>query len=102
MSDKVTAGTADDVKKLLDAGHTVVLRTCGLGSYFAVCVQKGTEAERTLSDAVDTCLGWDGEEVAGGDREFDDNMPGVVETDDFSPSKVLYRLTEKVTTGRIV
>lgn len=23
-------------------------------------------------------------------------------TDDFSPSKVLYRLTEKVTTGRIV
>lgn len=99
-----TPKVADDVQKLLDNGHTVVLRMCGLGSYMALSVKDDTEAGETLNDAIDTCLGWDGEEAVDSDqgREFDDNMPGVIETDDFTPSQALYRLTEKVTTGRIV
>ncbi len=29
-------------------------------------------------------------------------LTGIVETDDLTPAKALYRLSEKVTTGRIV
>lgn len=93
--------SADELKKLLDNGHTVVLRMCGLGSYFAMSVKDGGLAALLLNDAIDKCLGWTGEEDEDG-RDFDENMPGVVETDDFTPAKVLYRLTEKATTGRIV
>lgn len=102
MSDTPIA--ADDVRKLIDNGHTVILRSSGMGSYFAVAVKPGTEADTIITDAVDKCLGWDGEEPEPGEdgREFDDNMPGVVDTDDFTPSQALYRLTEKATTGRIV
>lgn len=97
---------AEDVKKLLDNGHIVVLRMCGMGSYLAVSVQDGTEASKILDDAIDTALGWDGiDPVPGSDsacREFEENMPGVVETDDFTIEALLYRITEKATTGRIV
>ena len=100
-----TPNAADDVRKLLDNGYTVVLRLCGLGSYFAVAVRDGTEAATVLGDAIDAVIGWDGIDPApDGDtvgRDFDEAMPGVVETDDFTPTQVLYRLTEKATRGRI-
>lgn len=99
MSD--TPKSADDVQKLLDNGYTVVLRICGLGSYFAVCAKPGSEADTLIGDAVDKAIGWTGGVEEDGSREFDDPMPGVTETDDFTPSQVLYRLTEKATTGRI-
>lgn len=98
--------SADELKKLLDNGHTVVLRMCGLGSYFGMSVKAGTEAHTVLNDAVDKCLGWDGIDPAPDAdtdvRDFDDEMPGVVETDDFTPAKLIHRLVEKATTGRIV
>lgn len=102
MSD--TPNAADDVMKLLDRGDTVILRACGLKTYYAVSVRKETKAEQIISNAVDTVIGWDGEEPDNPEdgREFDDCMNGVTETDDFTPARVLYRLTEKATTGRIV
>lgn len=100
MSD--TPKLPDEVQKLLDNGHTVILRACGLGTYFAVCVKKRTEAAELVGDAVDKAIGWTGEVDDDGEREFGDAMPGVVGTDDFTPSQALYRLTEKATTGRIV
>jgi len=101
MSD--TKANADDVMKLLDQGHIVVLWRNGLGSYTAVCVKNGSRVYYAINDQVDLAIGWDG--VSGIDapenREFGDEMPGVVETDDHTPSQALYRLTEKATTGRI-
>lgn len=99
-----TPNSTDDLRKLLDNGHTVVLRQCNLGTYFAVCVKRGTEAEELVSDAVDRAIGWTGEyeDEQKTTKEFDEAMPGVVETEDFSPSEALYRLVEKATTGRIV
>jgi hypothetical protein len=98
-----TPKSADDAIKLTDNGHTIVLRRSGLGSVYAVYLKSGSEAHQLVSDAVDKAIGWDGVEPEDGeDREFGDCMEGVVETDDFSVSQVLYRLTEKATTGRIV
>ncbi len=99
MSD--TPNAADDCMKLLDAGHTIILRKSGMGSYLAVCVSKETSAGILVENAVDLALGWDGGPDPRGEREFDDNMPGVTDTDDFTPSQALYRLTEKATTGNI-
>jgi hypothetical protein len=66
---------ADECKKLLDNGWGVVLYKNDLGSYTAIAVP------------------------------LEDLPPVNTEenhiTDDFTPSKALYRLTEKVTTGRI-
>lgn len=87
---------AEEVKKLLDNCHTVVLRRSKLGSYLAVAVRETTEAGQMLDHAVDVCLGWDEH-----DEDFGDNLEGVVETDDFTIEALLYRITEKATTGRI-
>jgi hypothetical protein len=97
-----TAKSADDVMKLLDGGQTVVLRKNGLGTYTAVAVKASSPAACELSDAIDKAVGWDGDsgDENGDDRDFGDPMPGVVETDDFTPSQALYRVTEKATTGR--
>ena len=72
-----TPAAADDVMKLLDRGYTVMLRRNELGSYTAIALPEGTES---VDDVIDY------------DRFV---------TDDFTPSQALYRLTEKVTTGRI-
>lgn len=92
-----TPVAADDCMKLLDAGHVIAMRKCGMGSYFAVCAKAHTEAHSILNEAIDKAVGV--HEVD--EDEVGDNMPGVTETDDFTPSKSLYRLTEKATTGRI-
>lgn len=67
---------ADDCKKLLDNGAYVVLYRNGLGSYTAVCLREGLAGE--VQDVID--------------RTPDDG-PHI--TDDWEPSKALYRLTEK-------
>lgn len=87
---------AEEVKKLLDNGHTVVLRRSGMGGYLAVAVRDGTEAGGKLDHVVDVCLGL--AEVYG---DYGENLEGVVETDDFNIADLLYRITEKATTGRI-
>lgn len=81
MSD--TPNAADDCMKLLDAGFTVVMFKNELGCYTAVGISKEDHAEVGLDFGV--------EEAMCHDRE----------TDDFTPSQALYRLTEKLTTGRI-
>ena len=96
-----TPKAADDAMKLLDAGHIIVMRKCAMGSYYAVCASQGTEAAQLISDALEKAIGWDGIDGDEHEREFGDCMPGVTETDDFTPSQVLYRLTEKATTGEI-
>lgn len=73
MSD--TPKAADDVMKLLDRGFTVVLFKNDLGSYTAVAARPG---EGSLDKALRAAL-----------------RKGH-ETDDFTPSQALYRLTEKV------
>jgi hypothetical protein len=60
---------ADECKKLLDNGWTIALFKNGLDSYSAVATRKRVP-ERVIDD-------------------------GVI-TDDWTPSKSLYRLTEKV------
>lgn len=67
---------ANDCAKLLDSGFTIQIFKNDIGSYTAVAC-KGDEL---LYDA----------------QEDDSRI-----TDDFTPAKALYRLTEKVTTGRI-
>ncbi len=74
MSD--TPKQADDVQKLLDSGWAVMLYANQMGSYTAVAMKSGQSPEEAI-------------EI---DRQI---------TDDFTPSQALYRLTEKVTTGRI-
>lgn len=93
-------GLVEDVMKLLCNGHTVVLRASGLGSVFAVAVGPKCSVHQELTDVIDTALGWDGEPNV--DRDYGDCLPGVCETDDLEVSRVLYRLTEKALTGRIV
>lgn len=66
---KPTPSLPDECVKLLDNGWNVVLFKNGLGSYSAVATKK------RLPESV-----------------IDD---GVI-TDDFTPAKALYRLTEKV------
>lgn len=74
MSD--TPNAADDIMKVLDNGWTVKLFLNGLGSYTARAIRPKS-------------LGKIGQ------------VNSVVETDDFTPAQALYRLAEKVTTGRI-
>lgn len=75
MSD--TPKLADECKKLLDNGFEIVLFRNELGSYTAFAVSAG-EAGGLSEHVNDKCI-----------------------TDDFEPSQALYRLTEKMTTGRI-
>lgn len=87
---------AEEVKKLLDNGHTIVLRKTAMNSYLAVSVKDGTRASQFLDETVDACLGYgDADECQG------ENLEGVVDTDDFNIADLLYRITEKATTGRI-
>jgi len=74
-----SGGSANDLRKLLDNGHYVLIfRNC-LGSYTTVAIKPSV----SLIDMID---------------EADDSHI----TDDFTPKKAFYRLVEKVTTGRIV
>ena len=68
----------DDVAKLLDNGWTIQLFRNALGSYTARAVPSGILCKESGYLAVG------------------------IDTDDFTVSKALYRLTEKVTTGRLV
>ncbi len=68
--------SADECQRLLDNGWTVTLFRNGMGSYTAVASAKGQE----IDNAKDV------------DRQI---------TDDFSPSKALHRLAEKMI-GNIV
>ena len=68
---------ADDALKILDANHTIVLFKNQMGSYTGVVCVNGQSPQEAL--------------------EIDKQS-----TDDFTVEKVLYRLTEKFTTGRIV
>jgi hypothetical protein len=74
MSD--TPNQADDAMKLLDGGWSILIFANEMGSYTAVALK----GQQKLADAMRN------------DRQI---------TDDFTPSQALYRLTEKVTTGRI-
>ena len=74
MSD--TPNRPEDAVKLLDNGWIIMLRAQELGSYAAVALRPGEEVADIIED----------------DRRI---------TDDFTIGQVLYRLTEKVTTGRI-
>lgn len=67
----------DDAVKLLDNGWRIVMFRNTLRSYVARAVKPKSEMEEGTTNEV-------------------------VITDDFTPSKALYRLIEKVTTGRIV
>lgn len=75
MDDK--PNVVNDCMKLLDRGRAIVLFRNQLGSYTAAAI--GVE------EAVSaTC-----------------ELPERLITDDFTPSDALYRIVEKVTTGRI-
>lgn len=66
---------ANDIRKILDNGHAVLLVRNDLGSYTASVVAVGEcVLERCDENAI---------------------------TDDFTPADALYRLAEKFTTGRI-
>ena len=67
----------NDIKKLLDNGWQVLLFSNDLGSYTAVAIADNQSFEEA--------------------QEIDRQI-----TDDHEPEKALYRLAEKVTTGRIV
>jgi hypothetical protein len=79
----VKHGNPDDAMKLLDSGAYIVLYRNGLGSYTGVLLRDGNSGE-----------------VQGVIDRLDDNGPHI--TDDWTPSKVLYRLTEKAVFNRIV
>lgn len=83
MSD--TPNAADDCMKLLDADYAIVMFKNEMGSYTAVAVKSfsGGTWEEGLGFEVFAAL------------------QNNEETDDFTPSQVLHRLTEKLTTGRI-
>jgi len=72
----------DDLMKLLDNGVAVSIFKNDLGSYTAIAhnMEQSIIWEELLED------------------QFDESQI----TDDFTPEKALYRLVEKVTTGRIV
>ena len=74
MSD--TPNRPEDAVKLLDNGWIIMLRAIELGGYAAVALRPGEEVADIIED----------------DRRI---------TDDFTIGQVLYRLAEKVTTGRI-
>jgi hypothetical protein len=75
-----TPSLPDECMKLLDNGWRIVLFKNGLGSYTAKAIKQVND-EGPL---------------------FETQTRKVVITDDFTPSKALYRLTEKTVTGRIV
>jgi hypothetical protein len=77
---------ADDVKKLLDRGDAVILYRNQLGSYTAVTITSSERPGRRRQLAL---------------LLADMPVDGPHITDDFTPSRALYRLTEKATTGRI-
>jgi hypothetical protein len=83
MTDTATPNIVDDCRKLLDSGHMIVLYCNQMGSYTAAVVSAATQ------------------QIVGEEMEA---MPDDSKrlTDDFTPSDALYRLTEKLTTGRIV
>lgn len=89
MSD--TPKLADEAKKLLDSGWTVAMFKNDLGSYtgVAVALAAGGEVQAAIDKAIE-----DFEEEDEDGKEI--KTPGVCLTDDFEPSQVLYRLTEKV------
>jgi hypothetical protein len=95
---------ADEIAKVIDRNGIVILRTSPLGTYLAVAVAPGNPAHDIMNDALDIVLGVAGDDATEAWRGHTDgdNMPGVVDTDDFTPGKALYRLAEKATTGRIV
>lgn len=74
-----TPKQTDDCMKLLDSGHIIVLFKNELGSYSARAVPENHSSCHIILQAV-------------GDGSFKDRYF----TDDFTPSQVLYRLTEKV------
>ena len=69
-----TPNRADDCQKILDNGHTIVLFRSGMGSYTAAVI---TASRFSIEDLPESSI-----------------------TDGFTPSKALYRLSEKFTTGR--
>lgn len=89
MSD--TPKLADESKKLLDSGWLVVIFKSELGSYTGIALQEPAGLE--VQSAIDRAIEDYGEEDEEGNPI---RTPGVCLTDDFEPSQVLYRLTEKV------
>lgn len=90
MSD--TPKLADESKKLLDSGWTICLYRNGLGSFTAVALSGSAAAE--VGAAIERAVeDYDDESGVG---RIDFVREGVCLTDDFEPSQVLYRLTEKV------
>ncbi len=79
MGESDTPKLADECQKLLDNGQAILLFRSDMGSYTAVALP---QVPQELLECIDTVE----------DRFI---------TDDFLPSQALYRLTEKVTTGRI-
>lgn len=75
MSD--TPKEADECKKLLDNGWSIMLAKNSMGSYTAIAMRPHQSPEYAVTQENQT-------------------------TDDFEPSQALYRLTEKVVTARIV
>jgi hypothetical protein len=65
---------ADEIQRALDNGHVVVLFRNGMGSYTAATLVMGTDVARKVNLAA---------------------RRGTL-TDDFSPSKALHRLAEKL------
>jgi hypothetical protein len=96
-----TPSAADDAMKLLDRGDTLVLFRSRTGSYTAVCFRGGSPAGGAVRDVVEECLCLD-EKPEGERASALDEFRTATVTDDFTPSRVLYRLSEKATTGRIV
>ena len=74
---------ANDCMKLLDNGRFIVLFQNGLGSYTAVAL--GNDDARKVQRIID--------KIPGRGRHI---------TEDCTPAKALYRLTEKAITGRVV
>lgn len=80
----------DDTKKLLDNKRCILLFRNEMGSYTAVAGKSPHEIIGLLEAADEV------ENATGDPRDCS------WITDDFTPSKALCRLTEKLTTGRIV
>lgn len=73
----MTKPNADESMKLMDAGYRVLLFKNDLGSYTAIAIKPSQDFD----------------EASENDRQI---------TDEFTPSKALHRLTEKLVFGRIV
>lgn len=86
--------TANEVKRLLDAGAIVVLRKNMLGSYLALSVSTNTEAYDAVTDVVDRAMGYN-----PATEDYPDQVAGVVETDHMTPVGALAALVEKAIKG---